>query len=92
MGIFACLLPALAAAHQVIAVELQGHGHTADIGRALPYRQTADDTAVLLRALGVERVDVAGYSMGGGVALQLAIGPRRPWVPAAYSSQQGDAV
>src|SRR5262252_1279591 len=70
---FAGLLPALAAARQVIAVELQGHGHTADIPRPLSYQQMADDTAAVLRALGVDTADAAGYSMGGGVALQLAM-------------------
>src|SRR6266704_7043997 len=50
---FAGLLPALAAARQVIAVELQGHGHTADLDRPLSYQQMADDTAALLRALGI---------------------------------------
>jgi pimeloyl-ACP methyl ester carboxylesterase len=70
---FANLLPALAAARQVIAVELQGHGHTADISRPLSYQQMADDTAAVLRALGVDTADAVGYSMGGGVALQLAM-------------------
>jgi len=70
---FAGLLPALAAARQVIAVELQGHGHTADLDRPLSYQQMADDTAALLRALGIEAADFAGFSMGGGVALQMAM-------------------
>jgi len=70
---FAGLLPALAAARQVIAVELQGHGHTADIPRPLSYQQMADDTAAALRALDVDTADAVGYSMGGGVALQMAM-------------------
>jgi pimeloyl-ACP methyl ester carboxylesterase len=70
---FARLLPALAAAHQVIAVELQGHGHTGDIDRPLSYPQMADDTTALLRALGVGAADLVGYSLGGAVALQLAM-------------------
>lgn len=70
---FGELLPALAATRQVIAVELQGHGRTADIERPLSYEQMADDTAALLRAIGIANADVFGYSMGGGVALQLVI-------------------
>lgn len=70
---FGKLLPTLAATRQVIAVELQGHGRTADIDRPLSYEQMADDTAALLDELGIQNVDVFGYSMGGGVALQLTI-------------------
>jgi pimeloyl-ACP methyl ester carboxylesterase len=67
------LIPGLAASRQVIAVELQGHGHTADIDRPITYEQLADDTAALLRHLGIDQADVYGYSLGGGVALQVAI-------------------
>jgi pimeloyl-ACP methyl ester carboxylesterase len=67
------IVAALAEARQVIAVELQGHGRTADIDRPLSYEQMSDDVAALLRHLGIERADVFGYSMGGGVALQLAM-------------------
>jgi len=67
------LLPGLARSRQVIAVELQGHGHTADIDRPITYEQMADDAAALLGHLGVERADVMGFSMGGAAALQLAI-------------------
>jgi pimeloyl-ACP methyl ester carboxylesterase len=67
------LLTGLAERRQVIAVEQQGHGRTADIDRPLTYEQMADDTAGLLRHLEVERADVVGYSMGGGVALQIAL-------------------
>jgi len=70
---FANLLPALAAARQVVAVELQGHGHTADVDRPLSYQQMAADTAVLLKALGIGTADLVGYSMGGAVALELAM-------------------
>jgi pimeloyl-ACP methyl ester carboxylesterase len=70
---FANLLPALAVARQVIAVELQGHGHTADIDRPLSYQQMADDTAALLRALGIQTADLVGYSNGGAVGLQMAM-------------------
>jgi pimeloyl-ACP methyl ester carboxylesterase len=67
------VLPELARSRQVIAVELQGHGRTADVDRPLSYEQMADDTAALLRHLEIEEADVFGFSMGGGVALQVAI-------------------
>jgi len=75
---FTDLLPALAYSRRVIAVELQGHGHTGDIDRAFTFRDMSEDIAGLLRALSIERVDVFGYSLGGGVALELAI--RHPGV------------
>ncbi len=70
---FGKLLPSLAKTHQVIAVEQQAHGHTADIDRPLSYEQMADDTAALLRHLNVEKADIFGWSMGAGIALQIAI-------------------
>jgi pimeloyl-ACP methyl ester carboxylesterase len=70
---FGPLIPALAATHQVIAVDLQGHGRTADIDRPLDIRLMADDIAALIGHLGLEKPDVMGYSLGGGVALQTAI-------------------
>jgi pimeloyl-ACP methyl ester carboxylesterase len=73
------LLSGLAETRQVIAVEQQGHGRTADVDRPLTYEQMADDTAALARHLEIDDADVVGYSMGGGVALQLAI--RHPALP-----------
>jgi pimeloyl-ACP methyl ester carboxylesterase len=70
---FEALVPALARSHTVIAVELQGHGHTADVDRHLSLAQMADDVAALMRALGLSIADLVGYSLGGSVALQLAI-------------------
>lgn len=67
------LVPQLATTRQVIAVELQGHGHTADIDRPLSYESMADDIAALLASLGLDQADLFGYSLGGGVALQTAI-------------------
>src|ERR687885_1672888 len=67
------VVPALAESRQVIAAELQGHGCTADIDRPLTYEQMADDIAALLRHLVIKKADVFGYSMGGGVAFQVAI-------------------
>jgi len=67
------LLASLTQTHQVILVELQGHGRTGDIDRPLSFGAMADDVAALLRQLKIEQADVFGYSMGGGVALALAI-------------------
>ncbi|MUL85618.1 MULTISPECIES: alpha/beta fold hydrolase [unclassified Mycolicibacterium] len=64
---------AFAPERAVIVFDQQGHGRTPDTVRPMSYEQFADDAAVLLRALGVNRADVMGYSQGGGVALQLAI-------------------
>ncbi len=71
-------LPALAKRHKVIAVDLQGHGRTADIDRPLSVELMADDIAALIKHLELERADVMGYSLGGGVALLTAI--RHPQV------------
>jgi pimeloyl-ACP methyl ester carboxylesterase len=65
-------LPALAQNRRVIAVELQGHGRTADIDRPLRYEFMADDVATLLEQLNIRKADVLGYSLGAGVALQTA--------------------
>ncbi|MGZ5369023.1 MAG: alpha/beta fold hydrolase [Aeromicrobium sp.] len=70
---FGPVLPALAVGHQVIAVDLQGHGRTADIDRPIDIRLMAGDIAALIEHLGLERPDVMGYSLGGGVALQTAV-------------------
>jgi pimeloyl-ACP methyl ester carboxylesterase len=66
-------LPALAKGRQVIAVDLQGHGRTADIDRPISVELMADDIAALIKHLKLDRPDVMGYSLGGGVALQTAI-------------------
>ncbi|MEJ8278011.1 alpha/beta fold hydrolase [Pseudonocardia spirodelae] len=63
----------LAAGRTVIVADMQGQGRTPDTPRPLSYERFADDAAALLRALGVDRADVLGYSQGGGVALQLAL-------------------
>jgi pimeloyl-ACP methyl ester carboxylesterase len=67
------LLAGLAETHQVIAAEMQGHGRTADADRPITYEGMADDSAALLEHLEVESADVVGYSMGAGIALQLAL-------------------
>ncbi len=70
---FGPILPALTERHQVIAPDLQGHGRTADIDRPIDIRFMADDIAALIDHLGLDRPDVVGYSLGGGVALQTAV-------------------
>jgi pimeloyl-ACP methyl ester carboxylesterase len=69
-------LPALAAGRRVVAVDLQGHGRTADIDRPIRTESMADDIAALIEHLGLDRPDLLGYSLGGGVAILTAI--RRP--------------
>lgn len=63
----------LAKTRPVIAVELQGHGRTADVERDFSYENLADDVVGLLDHLEVPQADLLGYSMGGGVAIQTAI-------------------
>ncbi len=63
----------LSKTRKVIAVEMQGHGRTADIERDVTSENLADDVAALLDYLKIPRADVIGYSMGGGVALECAI-------------------
>ena len=70
---FGALLPELARTRQVIAFELQAHGHTADIDRPLSLEGMADDTAAAIKQLGIEPTDLLGYSMGAGVALRVVI-------------------
>jgi pimeloyl-ACP methyl ester carboxylesterase len=67
------LVDLLAQSRQVIGLEPQAHGHTADIDRPLTYEKMADDTAALIRHLGLGQADVLGFSVGAGVALQTAI-------------------
>ena len=100
---FGPILPALAADHRVIAPDLQGHGRTADIDRPIDMSLMADDVAALIDHLGLDRPDVLGYSLGGGVAFFLAskypdkIGKlvivsahiRRDAIPAEMLAQQG---
>jgi pimeloyl-ACP methyl ester carboxylesterase len=70
---FGRVLSFLAKNRQVIAVELQAHGHTEDRDRPLSFEQDADDVAALLWYLKVERADVFGFSNGGTTALQIGI-------------------
>jgi pimeloyl-ACP methyl ester carboxylesterase len=100
---FGPILPALAAKHQVIAPDLQGHGRTADIDRPIDIRLMADDIAALIDHLGLEKPDIVGYSLGGGVAFFTAVkypdkvgklvmasaNIRRDAIPAEMLAQQG---
>ncbi len=70
---FGPLIGEFAAKHRVILVDLQGHGRTADIDRPIEITSMADDVAALIDHLALEKPDVVGYSLGGGVALQVAI-------------------
>jgi pimeloyl-ACP methyl ester carboxylesterase len=70
---FGPVMPQLAEHHQVVTPDLQGHGRTADIDRPLDIRLMADDIAALIDHLGLDKPDVVGYSLGGGVALQVAV-------------------
>jgi len=70
---FGGVLPALAATRRVIAADFQGHGRTNDIERPLTSAGLASDVLGLLEHLQVEEVDVFGFSVGGAVALHLAI-------------------
>ncbi len=98
------LLPVLAEGRQVIAIEMQGHGHTGDIEREPTFEHFADDTAALLDHLGIDQADILGYSLGGGVAIHVAVrhpekvrkvvvisSPFRPegWLPEVLAGIEG---
>lgn len=70
---FAELIPELVGRHRVIGVELQGHGRTADIDRASSPAALASDVVALLDHLGIDRAHVLGFSLGAGVAWELAV-------------------
>lgn len=70
---FSTILPMLAQHRQVIAVELQAHGHTADRDTPESFEQDANDVAALLDHLKIEKADILGFSNGGQTAMQLGI-------------------
>jgi pimeloyl-ACP methyl ester carboxylesterase len=70
---FSRVLPALAASRRVIALEEQGHGRTSDRDQPITFESSADDVAGLARQLGLEQIDVVGFSNGASVGLQVAI-------------------
>jgi pimeloyl-ACP methyl ester carboxylesterase len=73
IGEMAALLGPLAKTHKVIAVELQGHGRTADTDRALSFKTMGDDIAALLNHLNIAQADIVGLSLGAAVGLRSAI-------------------
>jgi pimeloyl-ACP methyl ester carboxylesterase len=85
---FAPVLPTLAAGRRVIAVELQGHGRTADTDRPMSIDLLADDVAALLAHLGIEEADVFGFSLGGLVGWSLVM--RHPKVVRRFVAASAD--
>src|SRR5262249_16899235 len=84
------VFPSLVRNRQLIAVELQGHGRTADIERPMTIRQHADDIAALLEHLRIPQADFFGESFGGTIAVQMAIShPERVRRVAIYGSLLG---
>jgi pimeloyl-ACP methyl ester carboxylesterase len=102
-AMFAPILPLLADHHDVIVPDLQGHGRTADIDRPIDHRLMADDIAALIDQLGLDKPDIVGYSLGGGVAFFTAVkypdkigklvlisaNIKRSAIPAEMLAQQG---
>ena len=70
---FGAPLTEMAKAHKVIAIHLRGHGLSTDTDEPWSYEQMADDVDALLGELGIGKIDIMGWSLGGGVALQIAI-------------------
>ncbi len=69
---FGAMIPRLAKAHQVVAVDMQGHGHTADTDRPLTLANLAADVVGLLDHLGIDRADFFGFSLGSLVSIETA--------------------
>jgi pimeloyl-ACP methyl ester carboxylesterase len=67
------IIPLLAKDRKVIVAEMQGHGRTKDISREVSYEGMADDVSGLLKHLKIDKADILGYSMGGGIAFQFAV-------------------
>ncbi|MBE7171880.1 MAG: alpha/beta hydrolase [Williamsia sp.] len=70
---WANFIPLLSRDRKVIVAEMQGHGRTRDIARDISYEGMADDVSGLLKYLKIDSADIVGYSMGGGIAFQLAV-------------------
>jgi pimeloyl-ACP methyl ester carboxylesterase len=72
-AMFSPIVPQLAESRRIVAMDLQGHGRTADIDRPLRFELMADDVAGVLQFLGIPNASIMGYSLGAGVALQTTI-------------------
>lgn len=70
---FGRIIPLFSKNRQIICVELQAHGRTSDRNTEISFEQDADDVAVLLKNLKIEKADILGFSNGGNTALQIAI-------------------
>jgi pimeloyl-ACP methyl ester carboxylesterase len=72
------LIPELSKSRKVIAIEMQGHGHTPYSDRKLAFPTLASDVEGVMNYLKIDSADIVGYSMGGSVAYQLTIqSPKR---------------
>ena len=72
------LIPELSKTRKVIAIEMQGHGHTPFSDRKLSIATLASDVEGVMDYLKIDSADVVGYSMGGSVAYQFAVqSPKR---------------
>ena len=93
-GIFAPIMAALSEKRQVIAVDMQAHGRTADIDRPMSFEAMSDDVVALLQFLHLEKADIMGYSLGGNVALYTVIKHpelvRRAVIVSAPFKRKGD--
>ncbi|RWE37538.1 MAG: alpha/beta hydrolase [Mesorhizobium sp.] len=73
IDMFAPILPTLVENRTVIGVDLQGHGRTALGDRPFSLEAIGDDMAGIVKTLGYDKIDVMGYSLGGGVAFRMAV-------------------
>src|SRR6266566_2556182 len=85
------LVPQLAATRRVIGVELQGHGHTADIERALRFEVMADDIAALIRHLGLDQADILAFPWGAASDYKPPSGIQR-WCASSHSPRPPSSV
>ncbi len=72
-SMYAGLLDELAEDRQVVAIELQGHGHTRDMARPFRWQRFGDDIAGVMGYLGFSQADLLGHSLGGGASLRCAM-------------------
>ncbi|HYC29553.1 MAG TPA: alpha/beta hydrolase [Chitinophagaceae bacterium] len=70
---FSNIIPYLSKDRQLIAMDLQAHGRTADRNTPLSFQQDADDIAALLKNLNINKADFLGFSNGGQTAIEIAL-------------------